>query len=397
MSGIEQTIKERGIELGRLMVKKAAARELLLLGDPIEKIVRITGLPIEDVITMQEALKKGTDQLEFRCFLPEKWQPPLLAQLDREKLNGAAENRLKAMTIAENWYSRAVHDATELLRAGRTPKEAAQSTGLPLEEVQEIYDSMQEEPFEKRLLGLLSDNYELDSQGYPEEDKEGAKTPADEEHQRETAARRKARELLKQGQYSPEQISEMTGLSLRQAIEEYYRYASYCGGAEYMAAQTADELLQLKVYSPAQIAEITGLPLGPDANEAALREEIAKISSARASEPSCPNTSGSLKEKGCTAAKTGRSDMAKKIVQELLTRGDLSYDDIRRASGIWSSTAMIIERMRHDHIKEDRLELAKMLLSLTSLSPEKTAEACLLPLDDVLALQAEASKAEDKS
>jgi hypothetical protein len=89
--------------------------------------------------------------------------------------------------------------------------------------------------------------------------------------------------------------------------------------------------------------------------------------------------------------------MAKKIVQELLTRGDLSYDDIRRASGIWSSTAMIIERMRHDHIKEDRLELAKMLLSLTSLSPEKTAEACLLPLDDVLALQAEASKAEDKS
>jgi hypothetical protein len=308
----------------------------------------------------------------------------------------ATENLIKAMTYTESWYSRAVHDATKLLRAGRTPEEAAQSTGLPPEEVQAIYDSMQEEPFERRISAILGDDYELDSEGYPEEDKETAETPADEEHQQEKASRRKARELLKQNRYSPKQISEMTGLSLLQAIEEYYRYASYCGAAEYIAARAADELLKLNVYSPAQIIRITGLPLGPDANESALREEITKISSARASKPSCPNTSGSLKEKGYAAAKTGRSDKTKEIVQKLLTLGDLTSGQICQVAWL-GSLALLLEKARYDRIHAADLEIAKRLLKFNMLTAEQIADACSLPLREVRALQAEAQKTEDKS
>jgi transposase len=59
MSGIEQEIEARGI----LLAKNAVVRKLLLLGDPIEKIAKVSDLPVEEIIAMKEALKK--DGLEL--------------------------------------------------------------------------------------------------------------------------------------------------------------------------------------------------------------------------------------------------------------------------------------------------------------------------------------------
>jgi hypothetical protein len=59
MSGIEQEIEERGIRLA----KNAVVRELLLIGDPIEKIAKVSDLPVEEVLAMKEALKKDGQEL----------------------------------------------------------------------------------------------------------------------------------------------------------------------------------------------------------------------------------------------------------------------------------------------------------------------------------------------
>jgi hypothetical protein len=59
MSGIEQEIEERGIRLA----KNAVVRELLLIGDPIEKIAKVSDLPVEEVMAMKEALKKDGQEL----------------------------------------------------------------------------------------------------------------------------------------------------------------------------------------------------------------------------------------------------------------------------------------------------------------------------------------------
>jgi transposase len=63
MSGIEQIIKERGIEEGIRLAKNAIVRELLLRGDSIETIAEVSDLPVEEIIAMKEALKK--DGLEL--------------------------------------------------------------------------------------------------------------------------------------------------------------------------------------------------------------------------------------------------------------------------------------------------------------------------------------------
>jgi predicted transposase YdaD len=63
MSGIEQIIKERGIEEGIRLAKNAVVRKLLLRGDPIEKIAEVSDLPVEEIMAMKEALKKDGHEL----------------------------------------------------------------------------------------------------------------------------------------------------------------------------------------------------------------------------------------------------------------------------------------------------------------------------------------------
>jgi ribosomal protein S11 len=59
MSGIEQEIEARGYSKG----VNAVIRELLLIGDPIEKIAKVSDLPVEEIIAMKEALKKDGQEL----------------------------------------------------------------------------------------------------------------------------------------------------------------------------------------------------------------------------------------------------------------------------------------------------------------------------------------------
>jgi carbonic anhydrase/acetyltransferase-like protein (isoleucine patch superfamily) len=59
MSGIEQEIAERSYSEG----VNAVVRELLLIGDPIEKIAKVSDLPVEEVRAMKEALKKDGQEL----------------------------------------------------------------------------------------------------------------------------------------------------------------------------------------------------------------------------------------------------------------------------------------------------------------------------------------------
>jgi hypothetical protein len=59
MSGIEQEIAERSYSEG----VNAVVRELLLIGDPIEKIAKVSDLPVEEIMAMKEALKKDGHEL----------------------------------------------------------------------------------------------------------------------------------------------------------------------------------------------------------------------------------------------------------------------------------------------------------------------------------------------
>jgi predicted transposase YdaD len=63
MSGIEQEIAERSFSKGVREGINGMVRELLLSGYPIEKIARVSRLPVEEIMAMKEALKKDGQEL----------------------------------------------------------------------------------------------------------------------------------------------------------------------------------------------------------------------------------------------------------------------------------------------------------------------------------------------
>jgi hypothetical protein len=63
MSGIEQEIAERSFSKGFRDGINGMVRELLLSGYPIEKIAKVSDLPVEEIMAMKEALKKDGQEL----------------------------------------------------------------------------------------------------------------------------------------------------------------------------------------------------------------------------------------------------------------------------------------------------------------------------------------------